>query len=335
MTISMIVVMIILLMTIIMASLDSSTWTVAFFYITIVSITILNMAAGVFQNLSYALAAQLPMKYTNAIMVGQNASGTCFAVALIITLSASPDEQSSAIAYFSFGLVFMLTMFAMFQYLFRNEYYKSMSGSRMKSEDTSIESFAERKDEDSRKESAKPLGQRMIQVLKECWPQVFNAWCVYFVGLAVFPAVQVGIKSNDNILSELYFTPVTCFLMFNVTALIGTLLTSGSLPIPGPKYLWIGTCARILFIPFFLFCNFDPLGTRTLGVAFKRDWIYCVGSCLQGLSLGYLGSLAVMYAPRIVSKKQDSQLAGMMAGLACMTGMFTGVLTGFIWPRVV
>lgn len=329
----MVVETIVLVITIILAAVDTTTWTVAFFYLTMITIVILNMAAGVFQNLSYALAAQLSMKYTNAVMIGQNASGTAFAVALIISISVAPDERAAAITYFSFGLVFMILMFFLFQSVFRNPYYTSATVSQLRtaSQSDSYESFPSG---DTDVVTAGPSMRNSIAVLTQCWTQVLNAFLVYFVGLAVFPAIQVGIKSNDHILSIKYFTPVTCFLLFNTTALLGTILTSGYFRIPGPKYLWIPVTLRLFFIPIFLMCNYDPLDRRSLNVWISADWIYCLLSGVQGLSLGYLGSLSVMYAPRIV-RKEDSQTAGMMAGLACMLGMFTGVSTGFIWPSAV
>jgi equilibrative nucleoside transporter 1/2/3 len=342
MTISMIVVTVVLVVTIILAALNTTSWTIAFFYLTMISIIILNMGAGVFQNLSYALAAQLPMRYTNAVMIGQNASGTAFAIALLVSISAAPDQQASAITYFCIALVFMIIMFFLFQSIFRNEYYTSVTGTAPAAAAASpeagdgsstYESFAADGDEAVVPLTAVQSMRKSWQLLSTCWTQVLNAFLVYFVGLSIFPVIQVGIKSTDSILSELYFTPVTCFLMFNATALIGTILTSGHIPIPGPRFLWIPVAARFLFIPFFLMCNYDPTGTRTLAVWFRSDWLYCVASGLQGLSMGYLGSLSVMYAPRIVGK-EDAQTAGMMAGLACMLGMFTGVVTGFLWPVI-
>ena len=66
----------------------------------------------------------------------------------------------------------------------------------------------------------------------------------------------------------------------------------------------------------------------------QRDWVYCLLSVVQGVSLGYLGSLAMMYAPHCVGK-EDSPTAGMTTGLASMSGIFAGILTGFLWPLVV
>ena len=92
--------------------------------------------------------------------------------------------------------------------------------------------------------------------------------------------------------------------------------------------------ARLALIPLFLVCNYDPSGKRTAAVLIQRDWVYCLLSVVQGLSLGYLGSLAMMYAPRCVSN-EDAQTAGMMAGHASRSGIFAGILTGFLWQLLV
>ena len=68
----MIVQAIVLGITIALAAVDSTSWPVTFFFLTMACVVLLNMAAGVYQNLSWATAADLPMKYSNAVMIGCN-----------------------------------------------------------------------------------------------------------------------------------------------------------------------------------------------------------------------------------------------------------------------
>lgn len=67
----------------------------------------------------------------------------------------------------------------------------------------------------------------------------------------------------------------------------------------GPRYLWLCTVTRLLFLPFFLLCNYQS-NERTLPVVFTSDLAYITGVVLLGLSNGYFSSLAMMYAPRCV-----------------------------------
>lgn len=66
------------------------------------------------------------------------------------------------------------------------------------------------------------------------------------------------VKPVQGILSDKYFLPVLCFLNFNLLAMIGNLLATERLPRIPPNRLWIPVVLRLLFIPFFLFCNYSP-----------------------------------------------------------------------------
>lgn len=68
-------------------------------------------------------------------------------------------------------------------------------------------------------------------IFKQASPQLFNVFFIFFVTLTVFPAVHSDIKQLDDgkfmgIVSRDLFTPITCFLTFNVFAMLGSLTTS-------------------------------------------------------------------------------------------------------------
>ena len=60
----------VLIVTIVLAMVETSTWPSVFFYLTIGSVVLLNMANGVYQNTVYGLAARLPFRYTGAVVLG-------------------------------------------------------------------------------------------------------------------------------------------------------------------------------------------------------------------------------------------------------------------------
>ena len=60
----------VLILTIVLAMVETSTWPSVFFYLTICSVVLLNMANGVYQNTVYGLAARLPFRYTGAVVLG-------------------------------------------------------------------------------------------------------------------------------------------------------------------------------------------------------------------------------------------------------------------------
>lgn len=160
-------------------------------------------------------------------------------------------------------------------------------------------------------------------VFKQTWVQCLNVFMVFFVTLAIFPAVHANIASSGDIdLSAKYFSPITCFLTFNVCAMLGNVIP-GWITTPGPKLLWIPVFSRLLFIPFFLFCNYNP-ATRTWPIYITNDYVYLAGGIALGLTSGYYSSLCMMYAPRCV-EPQHAGTAGMMAAFFLMCGIFGGI----------
>lgn len=68
---------------------------------------------------------------------------------------------------------------------------------------------------------------------------------------------------------------------------------------PSKKYLVIPVILRVVYIPLFLICNYQPMGTeRILPVLIKNDWVFWVIAITMGLTSGYLSSLSMMYCPR-------------------------------------
>lgn len=66
------------------------------------------------------------------------------------------------------------------------------------------------------------------KIFRQCFPQLFNTFFVFFITLALFPAVQSDIQRADPdfVISKEYYTTVMCFLTFNTTALIGSSIAS-------------------------------------------------------------------------------------------------------------
>lgn len=140
-----------------------------------------------------------------------------------------------------------------------------------------------------------------VSIFLKCSTQCFNVFFNYFVTLAVFPAIYSEIKMVDPnfIIEPRYFTAVTCFLTFNLFAVIGNLIPSWTCACPKPRWVFIPVVLRFLFIPFFLLCNYQPSGAeRQWPILFYWDYAYWGAGAIFGLSGGYLSTLAMMYCPR-------------------------------------
>lgn len=175
---------------------------------------------------------------------------------------------------------------------------------------------------------------KYLFILGCIWPQLLNILLVYGVSLSLFPAVSAHIGSTDGLLSERYFTPVFCFLFFNVFAMVGN-LTAQYIQWPGPRYLMIFTVARLGLIPMFLLCNYqlDDGWTRKWPVHLAHDWMFIAVMVLLAWSSGYLSSLAMMYIPRSVPSHLSST-AGMLGALTIILGILAGINSALIYPSL-
>lgn len=93
---------------------------------------------------------------------------------------------------------------------------------------------------------------------------------------------------------------------------------------PGPRWAWIPITLRLLFIPFFMFCNFNPT-SRNLPVIITNDYVYIVGAIALAVTSGYFSSLAMMYGPDSVKNPEHKGVAGMMGAFFLVLGIFVGV----------
>ena len=173
-------------------------------------------------------------------------------------------------------------------------------------------------------------------IFKQCLPQCFNVFFTFFVTLTLFPAILADVEMVDQefFLPTKYFSAVTCYLTFNVAAVLGNILPS-YITWPTPKYLLVPILLRFLFIPFFILCNFRPSGVERLWpVLIHWDLVYWVGSFLLGLSGGYFSSMAMMYCPRAV-EPEYAATAGMFGAASIVTGIFAGIGFSSLMPLLI
>merc|ERR1712071_617127 len=174
-------------------------------------------AGGIYQNTVYGMAAKLPFKYTGAVVLGSNISGTFTSVINLISLFMAPNDRTAAIYYFITALFVLLVCFDSFFALPLNRFYRYS------------EQCLQRREEEKKANSANDANRGRppyMYVLRKCAPQCFNVFFIFFITLSIFPTVYSDIKVSDEdfFISPKYFIPVTCFLTFNVSAMLGNML---------------------------------------------------------------------------------------------------------------
>ncbi|XP_024940273.1 NADPH-dependent diflavin oxidoreductase 1 isoform X4 [Cephus cinctus] len=313
--------------TIVLAMIDTSAWSDIFFWITMISVVMLNTASGIYQNSIFGMAAKLPFKYTGAVVLGSNISGTFTAIINLIAQIMAPNVRTAAIYYFITALFVLLACFDTYFALPINRFYR----------------YHELLHKKESKRRQLEHGSRGVKenvpywtIFRQCLPQCFNIFFLFFVTLSIFPSVHSDIRRSDPnfIIPADYYSNVMCFLTFNITAMIGSSIAS-MVQWPSKNYLVFPIILRALYIPLFLLCNYQPKDIqRVLPVLINNDWLYLIIAITMGLTSGYFSSIAMMYCPRMV-ESHHAATAGMFGAASLITGIFTGILFSMVMPYVI
>lgn len=97
--------------TVAMVMINTSQIKAIFFWSTLGSIVLLNMANGIYNNSVFGMAAKLPPKYIGAVILGTNLSGTFTSIANIVSMLITKDDRTAAIYYFTTALFVLLACF--------------------------------------------------------------------------------------------------------------------------------------------------------------------------------------------------------------------------------
>lgn len=187
----------------------------------------------------------------------------------------------------------------------------------------SNESNSHNSSSDSPAVSVPPL----TPILKKTCVLGFCVFYVFFISIMIFPAVSSGIQSMNedprNPWTTTYFVPLTSFLLYNVADFCGRQATAW-LQVPGPtsRMLPLLVVLRTLLVPLFILCNFQPR-YHLHNVFFAHDLFPVVFICLLGISNGYLGTLPMIYGPKVVPREL-AEPAGVIMSFFLTLGLAVG-----------
>lgn len=166
------------------------------------------------------MAAKLPPKYTGAVVLGSNISGTFATIINILSGSIWSSVRKAAIYYFITAMFIILLCFDTYFAMPLNKFYRYH------------ELMSEKQQEKASRAGVNVKARPPYwTIFKQSSLQLFNVFFIFFVTLTVFPAVHSDIKQLSDtkflgIVPMDLFTPITCFLTFNVFAMLGSLTTS-------------------------------------------------------------------------------------------------------------
>lgn len=310
---------------IILAAINSESWSRTFFILCCVSVFVMYVATGILQSCVYFVASILPMEYTNGIILGSNLAGIFTSVMSILSKATSPSPKIAAIFYFLAAFIALALAFVGYFLMHRMKFYRTH------------EEIARNKKRDTDNADGSSARPPYWAIFKKIWLLLFCIWLNFFSTLCIFPVYLLGVQPNnpDFLKSDevSWFQDIVTFLTFNVAVTIGNLIPR-LIKRPGPKFIPIPVIARaaIVFL-FFAFCNFKP-EERTLPVLISNDWGYWVACAISPLVFGYLTSLLMMYTPRQV-EPQHAGTAAMLSSLALVIGVTTGLNFVIVYEKLV
>nr|XP_054759282.1 equilibrative nucleoside transporter 1-like [Lytechinus pictus] len=313
--------LVIFIFTTVLTRVDTNDWEKQFFWITLASVVVINCFSAIFQGSVFGLGGLLPKKYTQALMAGQGLGGIVPALVSIICLATLKNYSLVGFVYFLISVICIIITYAAYLVLPRNqfaEYYLNKQASPRTGMIDVSASFSSSFEE---KKTPKPP---FLKILSQIWVAGLGVFLTFAVTLGNFPGVISQIESmHQSEWTDMYFTPIFCFLLFNALDYLGRSLSF--IQLPSQNHMGVVSLLVILrlgFFPLFALCNVSP-ESRDSDVVFTHDAYPIVFMFFFALSNGYLGSLCMMYGPKFV-KPEHQETAGNMMAFFLVLGLATG-----------
>uniref|UniRef100_A0A0A0LFI1 Equilibrative nucleoside transporter n=1 Tax=Cucumis sativus TaxID=3659 RepID=A0A0A0LFI1_CUCSA len=167
------------------------------------------------------------------------------------------------------------------------------------------------------KEEKGPL--TLWQIVKSIKWYGFGIILIYLVTLSIFPG-YISEDVHSSILKDWY--PILLIFGYNVFDLVGKSLTLVYV-IQNLKIVVGGCVVRLFFFPLFFVCLHGPL-------VFRTEIPVMLLTCLMGLTNGYLTSVLMMLAPKVV-QLQQAEIAGVVMVLFLVSGLVVGSVMSWFW----
>uniref|UniRef100_A0A8C1C7K0 Uncharacterized protein n=1 Tax=Cyprinus carpio carpio TaxID=630221 RepID=A0A8C1C7K0_CYPCA len=309
-----------------------------FFIITMIKIICINSFGAVLQGSLFGMAGLLPASYTTPIMSGQGLAGTFAALSMICAIASGSAIHDSAFGYFITACVVISLAIAAYALLPKLEFFQYYQESQQNKPAEDEENKMDLLKTDERQKSTGGDDKQtpsILVIFKKIWVMAFSVCFAFTITIGTFPAITVDVKSTiaDGGQWELYFIPVSCFLLFNVFDWLGRSLTAVCMwPGKDSKLLPGLLVARVIFVPLFMLCNVKP--RHNLPIYFSHDGWFIGFMILFAFSNGYLASLCMCFGPKKVDAS-EAETAGSIMAFFLSLGLALGASLSFLFRALV
>ncbi|XP_023838904.2 equilibrative nucleoside transporter 1 [Salvelinus sp. IW2-2015] len=296
---------------------------------------------AILQGSLFGMAGKLPTKYTTPIMSGQGMAGTFAAFSMICAIASGSEINDAAFGYFITACAVILLAIISYVVLPKLEfyqYYKTQSGNRVSDEENKLDLLKKENAAETRpvfNKGEEEQNVSMLTIFKKIWVLALSVCFAFTITIGIFPAVTVDVKSTiaDGGTWELYFIPVCCFLLFNLSDWVGRSLTAVCMwPGKDSKLVPILLVARVIFVPLFMLCNVQP--RYNLPIFFEHDAWFIVFMIGFAFSNGYLASLCMCFGPKKVAA-HEAETAGAIMAFFLSLGLALGASLSFLFRGLV
>ncbi|NWR64942.1 S29A1 protein, partial [Bucorvus abyssinicus] len=171
----------------------------------------------------------------------------------------------------------------------------------------------------------------VVTIFKKLWVMAASVCFVFTVTIGVFPSITAKVLTvlGEGNKWNLYYIPVSCFLLFNVFDWTGRSLTAlFTWPGKDSCLLPVMVALRVIFIPLFMLCNVQP--RVYLPVVFSHDAWYIIFMIFFSISNGYLASLCMCFGPKKVLA-HEAETAGAIMAFFLSLGLALGAAVSFLF----
>ncbi|KAG8222814.1 hypothetical protein J437_LFUL005020, partial [Ladona fulva] len=249
--------------------------------------------SAILQGSLFGILGKFAPRFITAAVAGQALGGIFAAIAEIFSLSLNAAPTTSGFVYFIVACIMLFLAVLGYCILSETLFFKFHMLDKREVDNVSFDST-------SIQEIDEQPSHRVVSfkvILSKIWVYSYSLWMVFFVSLAVYPAVTVLIvstsKGNRSSWNNTYFVPVIGYLLFSCFDYVGRIL-SGWLLWPKEKEWLVAllSTARVIFIPLLLLCNAQP--RHYLPVLINSDIAYISLMIIFALSNGYLANITLV-----------------------------------------
>lgn len=270
--------------------INTDSWQTPFFVVAIFLSMMNSSLAATMQMSTAVLISKLPHEYLMYFLIGQN--GAFISTFLqIISLALTDDQPTSGLLYFSSGAILILITLVLTMLSRKTKVFEYYEIEAAKEQHSEMINWAEAK-----------------EVIKKMWP------CQAVLGLMIMtistihPSITTLVVSqneaNHTAWTEKFFTPVCAFLVIEVSAIIGRIMSRKFFITESNKYWYVGLTVLRLFISIPICMLFDA-EPRNFPVVFDKDWEFIVFMFIFGFTNGWIWNVSAMSLKTLVPKKQE------------------------------